>query len=78
MDEYSRGVDPEIKIYFKKIIKSFAVLLLWLLGIGTAGFLFKLAVVKNGWHWYNAVYYFIAVVSFLWLVVFLNRLWQKN
>lgn len=78
MDEYSSGMDPELKIYFKKIIKSLMTAFLWLLGMGTAGFLYKLAIIKNGWHWYNALFYLVAVITLIWVNVFLYRLWRKR
>jgi hypothetical protein len=78
MDEYNRGMDPEIKRYFKKIINSFSFGALWLLVIATAGLFFRLGIAPNGMKWYNIVFYMIAGVSFIGLMYYYYKLWSKR
>jgi hypothetical protein len=78
MDEYSRGMDPEVKRYFKRIINSFSVACFWLLSVSTAGLFFKLAIVRDGMRWYNILYYVLASVSLVWLLVYLYKVWNRK
>jgi amino acid transporter len=78
MDEYNRGMDPEIKRYFKKIINSFSYGALWLLIIATAGLFFGLGIATNGMKWYNIVFYAVAGLSFMGLIYYYYRLWNKR
>jgi len=78
MDEYDRGMDPEIKRFFKKIINSFSIGLLWLLSMFTAGLFFDLGITHNGIKWYNIVFYIIAILSFIGLLFYFYRIWKKD
>jgi hypothetical protein len=78
MDEYNSGMDPEVKKYFRKIMKSFSVGLLWLLVIATAGIYFKLGEVRYGAHWYNILFYSLFVLSFILLIRYYYKLWKKT
>jgi hypothetical protein len=42
MDEYNTGMDPEVKQYFRKIVKSFTAGLIWMIAVSTAGIFFRL------------------------------------
>ena len=78
MDEYNSGMDPELKRYFKKIVNSFSVLLIWLLVIMTTGLYFRLGVFTNKVQWYNIIYYIFALASFGWLLFYNNRIWSNK
>lgn len=79
MDEYSSsGMDPEVKRYFRKILNSFAVGLLWLMSMGIAGLFFKLAIVKNNVRWYNIVFYGVFLSTLALLILFFYRVWRKK
>ncbi len=78
MDEYNTGMDPEVKQYFKKIMKSFSVGLLWFLMNVTAGLYFKLGVIDTSWRWYNFVFYGLFSVTLALLILYFNRLWRKE
>lgn len=77
MDEYDRGMDPEMKRYFRKIINSFSVGLLWLLSMATAGLFFDLGIVSQGIRWYNIVFYLMALGSFAALLFYYYRVWKE-
>lgn len=78
MDEYNTGMDPEVKRYFRRIIKSFTVGLLWLLAVATAGIFFKLGELRNGAQWYNVVFYSLAFLSFILLLWYYYKSWNKK
>jgi hypothetical protein len=78
MDDYNTGMDPEVKIYFKKIMNSFGAGLLWMLSVGTAGFFFKLAIIRNGVQWHNLVFYLASLISLAWLIFFFYKVWGKK
>lgn len=78
MDEYNSGMDPGVKRYFRKIINSFSIGAMWLLSIATAGLFFGLGFAAEGLQWYNIVFYIIAIVSFIFLLIYFYRVWGKN
>lgn len=78
MDEYDRGMDPEIRRHFKKIINSFSFGALWLLVITTTGLFFKLGIAANGLKWYNVIFYLIAMGSFIALMRYYYKMWSSK
>ena len=71
-------MDPELKRYFRKIMNSFSVGLLWLLSVVTTGMFFGLGIVKEGMKWYNIVFYIIAFASFAGLLYYYYKTWSKK
>lgn len=78
MEQYNTGMDSEVKVYFRKIMKSFSAGLFWLMVMATAGLFFKLGYLNKGWHWYNAVFYALLLLSFLLLIRFYYKVWSKR
>ena len=80
MDEYSSGgMDPEVKRYFRKIMNSFSLALLWLLSVSTLGLFFGLGIYHQGVKWYNVVFYVFAAGSLAGLGYYFYRMWRgKN
>ena len=78
MDEYNTGMDPEVKRYFRKIISSLSMGLLWLMATATAGIFFHLGHVADGIRWYNILFYVLVLASFLLLIRHLYRLWGSS
>jgi hypothetical protein len=73
-----RGFDPEVVRYFKKIMSSFFLGLLWMLTNVTAGLYFGLAYLQHGkWNLANLLYYFFAVISLSALIWYYYRTWKK-
>jgi FtsH-binding integral membrane protein len=64
------------KKYFRKIMNSFALGLLWMLATVTAGFYFRLAYVGAALRWQNAVFYLLFLCSFAALLWYLYRTWK--
>ena len=73
-----RGMDPAIKKYFKKIISSFSIGLLWLFSTSTAGIYYKLGFINEGLVWYNWLFYLIAAVSFCLLLFYYYKSWKDK
>ena len=78
MEEHNTGMDKEVRQYFRKIINSFSMGLMWMLTLSTAGLLFKLAIVEDGWRWYNVAFYLFAFITLLLLLSYLYRVWKKK
>ena len=78
MDEYNSGMDPQVKIYFRKIMKSFAAGLLWFFVVTTLAFSFKMARIKASVSWQNIVFYLLFVITLSFLCYFLFRIWKTD
>lgn len=78
MDEYNTGMDPEVKRYFQKIMKSFGAGLLWLMFMMTLGLYFRLGYFINGLDWYNGIFYFTFFVTLVLLLRYLLKVWRKK
>ena len=76
MDEYNTGMDPEIKKYFRKIMRSFSWGALWLIGIATLGLFFQLGIFTTVIRWYNILFYFILAISLLLLIRYYYKVWK--
>ena len=70
------GMGPEVTRYFRKIISSFSVGLLWMLVLSTAGFYFQLALVDGHLRWQNIAFYIFALLSFAGLLYYYYKLWK--
>jgi hypothetical protein len=69
-------MEPEVKHYFRKIISSFSVGLLWMLIIATAAFYFELALIDGQARWYNYLFYAVFIGSLVWLIRFYYKMWK--
>jgi hypothetical protein len=69
-------MEPEVKQYFRKIISSFTVGLLWMLIIATAAFYFELALIDGRARWYNYLFYVVFTGSLIWLIRFYYKMWK--
>lgn len=76
MDEYNSGMEPEVKKYFRKIMNSFFMGLLWLLTVVTAGLYFRLGLPEEGLHWYNILFYAAFLASFFLLLRYFYKTWK--
>lgn len=72
-----QGWDPEIKDFFKKIINSISVTLLWLMVMATAGLYFGLAFSNSKPVIYTIIFYIILTGTLTWLLIHLYRTWKK-
>lgn len=70
-------MDPVVLKYFRKILNSFSMGLLWMFSIITSGFYFKLAMIGKTFQWYNGVFYAFFVLSLALLVRYYYRTWRN-
>jgi hypothetical protein len=66
----------QVKEYFRKILNSFAVGLLWMLAVMTAGLYFRLAFVGERMHWYNLLFYGLFFSTFAGLIWYFYKTWR--
>ena len=66
----------QVKRYFRKILNSFALGLLWMLCASTAGLYFKLGFIGKGLRWYNTVFYILLLLSFAGLLRYYYKVWK--
>ena len=78
MDEYNTGMDPEVKQYFRKIVKSFTAGLIWMIAVSTAGIFFRLGYLGDGARWSNIVFYIFSLVSLFMMLRYLYNLWKED
>ena len=69
-----RGWDPEVKKYFRKVLNSISLGLLWLMTMVTAGLYFELAYASGI---YTILFYIVLVVSLGLLLWQYYRIWKK-
>lgn len=72
-----QGWAPEIKKFFKRIMNSISITLLWLMIMATTGLYFGLAFSNGKPVIYTIIFYIGLTGSFVWLVVYLFRTWKK-
>lgn len=71
----SGGMEPEVKLYLRKVGYSFFAGLLWLLVNVTLGIYFKLAIIEKGLHWWNIVFYGWFLASIGLLLYYFFKVW---
>lgn len=76
MDEYNSGMDPEMKVLFKKVMSSFSWGALWLLTAATLGIFFQLGFIGGGVRWYNVLFYLTFFASIFLLGRYYYRVWR--
>ena len=69
-------MDPEMLKYFRKILNSFSIGVIWLLAAAMAGLYYRLAFVEHGIEWYNGVFYGGLLLSFGGLLWYYYRMWR--
>jgi len=71
-------MEEDIRDFFKRIVKTVSLLLLWLLIFLGMGIYNKWAIPENGMHWPNYLFYIIALVSGFFLFRHLKQVWSKK
>lgn len=72
------GWDPEVKKYFRKILNSISLGLLWMMAMVTMGIYFQLAYTGDKPLIGTVIFYFILVVSLMLLLYYYYRTWKKR
>jgi hypothetical protein len=73
-----RGWDPRVKKYFKKIIGSFSMGLLWMMGSATAGIYYKLGYNSGKPVAYTIIFYAVMVGTLVLLIRYLYNTWKEE
>jgi hypothetical protein len=68
--------DPEVKNFFVKILNSIAMGLAWLIACATAGLYFELGYSNGKPVIYTILFYVIAVITLVLLIVYLVKKWR--
>jgi hypothetical protein len=76
MDEFDRGMEPELRRYFRKIMNSFSYGLMWMMAVMIAGIYFRLGVINDGVAWYNVLFFVLAFASFCGLIYYFYKTWK--
>jgi FtsH-binding integral membrane protein len=69
-----RGWDPEVKKYFRKVLNSISLGLLWMMAMVTAGLYFELAYGKGI---YTIIFYVMLVASLVALLWKYYKMWKS-
>jgi len=70
-------MDPEVTKYFRKILRSLFVFLMWLFINVTAGIYFELAYSENYSSFIHILFFVWLVISLVLLLWYLYRTWGK-
>jgi FtsH-binding integral membrane protein len=71
-----RGWDPQVLKYFRKILNSFGLGLLWMMSVATAGIYCGLAFFGEAPVYASVLFYLLSAVSLLILIRYLVRIWK--
>ena len=72
-----RGWDPEVKKYFRKIMNSISIGLLWMMVMVFIGLYHGWAFIEGGADVYNIIFYSLLVISLALLIRYYYKLWKK-
>lgn len=71
-------MDPEVKKYFRKIINSFFIGLLWMFVMATLGLYFQLGLIDGKLQWYNWIFYGFTLLSLVILLRLYYKIWRED
>ncbi len=77
MDE-ERGWEPKVKKYFRKIINSYSLGLLWMMASATAGIYFELGYSNGKPVIYTIIFYVIMAITLGLLIWYYYNTWKKE
>ena len=78
MDEFNSGMEPEVRLYLRRILSTLGAILLWIMTFVTAGIYFGLAIPEGHLQWYNGVFYACFLIGTFLFVRYLHRLWKRK
>ena len=71
------GWDPEVKKYFRKILNSISMGLIWMMSMVTAGIYFQLAYSDGTPVIYTILFYIVLLVTLAMLILYFYKTWRK-
>lgn len=75
---YGQGMEPEMKLFLKKILNSVSVGLIWLLINMTAGLFWGYAHINGKLSTKNIAFYSWMLISLALLIFYLVKVWRKK
>ncbi len=70
-------MEPEIREFFKRLVTTISLLILWMAVNVTIGIKYNYAFFEDSVHWYNIVFYIWLIATFVALIWFYKKLWEK-
>jgi hypothetical protein len=70
-------MEPGIREFFKRIVTTLSLLILWMMINLTIGIKYNCAFFETKIHWYNIVFYVWLITSFIALTWFCIKIWKK-
>ena len=70
-------MEPGIREFFKRIVATISLLILWMMINITLGVKYNYAFFETSMQWYNIVFYTWLVASLLALIWLCIKIWQK-
>ena len=70
-------MEPGIREFFKRIVATLSLLILWMMINLTLGLKFNFAFFETKVQWYNIVFYVWLIASFIMLTWICIRIWKK-
>jgi hypothetical protein len=70
-------MEPEIREFFRRIVSSLSLLILWMIINLTLGIRLNLAFIETKIRWYNIVFYIWLTASLVVLIWLCLKIWQK-
>ena len=71
-------MEPGIREFFKRLVTSISLLILWMIINVTFGIKFNYAFYDDTMRWYNIIFYIWLVISFVLLMWAYKKIWQKR
>lgn len=68
--------DPEVKLFFLRILRAVSWGLIWMLTVATAGIYFKLAFFGSVPAWASVLYYVLSAATLFFLLRYIVRNWK--
>jgi hypothetical protein len=70
-------MEPGIREFFKRIVTTISLLILWMMINVTIGIKYNLAFFETKIYWYNIVFYTWLLASMIALIWYCIKIWQK-
>jgi hypothetical protein len=70
-------MEPEVREFFKRIVMSLSLLILWMMINLTLGIKLNFAFIETKIRWYNITFYVWLMASLTVLIWLFLKIWQK-
>jgi hypothetical protein len=70
-------VEPETRLFLKKIMNTLFIGLFWMFAQVIFGIFLEFGFIQNGFSITNMIYYTLLLASLAWLIYYMYKLWNK-